>query len=1744
MNLTPAQITALKTGITASLGNIQTKITDTVFAETLPLIGANLGVVAKNHGPSTDHITTIKTAVAQALDGLGANPTYAAAQSAINSALTGTGTGVVISESGGEVRMAFVGSQTYTVGNLIAQDLGMPGLGMNVLGGSVPTDVSYTNNFTVGLNGANKDSFFFDAGTEFIRVNVNADGSQLTNASGKMNGLEAKISTTGTGSEFDGAFRVDVAGGKLTKSAAASAAVATTLTGGLDATFNVVNDFGVGVLPDVATAANVDWEFNGAAVNGAKANDASFGNVPSVSLSSGVVLSSFFGEFIDPIFSKIKAVTDPIKPVVDALSASIPFLSGLGLPSTLADFMGIGPEVATLKSVIDFVNAGAAAADVAQINLGTLTYGAGQDIRDKNFKASELDFGQSIFTPGVDVSSQSAAVANLLSAGGGTFGLPILNAAEPGIFKLLNGITTDLFVANLPELNAGFEYSNFFPIIGPLGARVEGAINLNVNLDFGFDSSGLDVYRKGGSAEEIFNGFYLSDHWVGKNDGPEMTVSASLQAFAELNLALVRAGVGGGLFANIYFDLNDVKPDGKIYLDELAEVISGGDIFDTSGNVSAGLSAYLTVGYSFFSKTFRKNLASVKLLEFGVREPSTVDTSPKLATVSGGNVTLNVGANAEARVFGNLDDDAGDEDRIGDTWFVNKANGELEIQVSRYVDGAPREELRQKVKSNGTIFVKGGHVNPEIIQINHSVTNKFDFTSGDAVSYAFGGSGNDVLRGSTFDDTLGGGPGNDLLIGNYGSDSLTGGAGKDNFIGGFGDDTLDGGAGGDYLFGGPGFDKVTYQSASAGVKVDLQFGIFQSGDAKGDKIIAVEEVEGSPFDDTLGGNQFNNYLIGANGNDVLFGKDGNDSLEGGAGGDALDGGAGKDTAVYNSAQYFAGVTVNLATGIGTGGEANGDTITDIENLLGGNGNDTFFGNAIGNVLNGGAGDDSLNGGGGKDTLIGGLGSDTLTGDGDDVIDYEDAGGRVVVNLDYGSAAIYEPEDMAPQSDTISGISDIVGSYFNDSLIGNSANNRINPNLSREAQGASDYVDGGLGTDTLVVDYSIGDMPPDWGADSNQVSGVEILRAGFTFTVAREYNGNRFDYILADNVEQLDFTGGRQQDTIAGFDGEDILRGGGGNDSIEGGSGNDFIEGNDGDDYLEAGEGFDTMYGGNGNDELAVSDLGDTVFGGVADDVLGGAGQDTLTVDFSHRNYAVFTRPGQVRSLESGGGRGWEVNYSEIEHLLIISGNQNDFLNGNTGSDTIYSGGGDDVLNGGGGADVIDAGEGDDEIEVDVLLGSGTRVNGGDGLDAVRMNLGSSPKPVLVTGNADIQIRVGDFIKLTNFYVVTDQLASVDLTQVEKVTVLGTKFNDVYLGGDATDVFLSDKGNDRLEGGAGNDTLWGGDGKDTLVGGDGADDLRGGKGNDLYFTAYEASVGGAIEDNLVEFPNAGYDIVNSTDGWFLGPNFEELRLSGPNATFGHGNDIANKLIGNNSVATSLYGHEGDDNLIGGNEADELDGEEGNDRMEGRDGGDIYYVDSTRDEVIERAAASGMDKVFAAVSYTLPKYVENITLTGTALKATGNSIANVIVGNFQKNILEGGGGDDVLVGGEKADGWSGANTVDSLIGGAGADTYILGNSNRPYYIATGKTDHAAIDFKVKEGDKLELHGQAADYFLLPITKNFDFALIPKTAKFTGLFLDKDHNGTFDSAIDDFIAVMPKLPASVHLADIADFIVPPDI
>jgi beta-glucanase (GH16 family) len=120
-------------------------------------------------------------------------------------------------------------------------------------------------------------------------------------------------------------------------------------------------------------------------------------------------------------------------------------------------------------------------------------------------------------------------------------------------------------------------------------------------------------------------------------------------------------------------------------------------------------------------------------------------------------------------------------------------------------------------------------------------------------------------------------------------------------------------------------------------------------------------------------------------------------------------------------------------------------------------------------------------------------------------------------------------------------------------------------------------------------------------------------------------------------------------------------------------------------------------------------------------------------------------------------------------------------------------------------------------------------------------------------------------------------------------------------------------------------------------------------------------------------------------------------------------------------------------VGSSAADTLTGTAGPDTLTGGAGNDIYYV-GYGDVVIE-GASGGTDTVYAAITYTLPDNVENLTLTGTtATSGTGNALANVLTGNGAANTLTGGAGADTLIGG---------GGVDRLVGGAGDDTYVLGS-----------------------------------------------------------------------------------------------------
>src|SRR5918993_2823096 len=242
------------------------------------------------------------------------------------------------------------------------------------------------------------------------------------------------------------------------------------------------------------------------------------------------------------------------------------------------------------------------------------------------------------------------------------------------------------------------------------------------------------------------------------------------------------------------------------------------------------------------------------------------------------------------------------------------------------------------------------------------------------------------VNGSGFADTLIGNAEANVLIGFDGTDRLDGGGANDTLYGLQGNDYLTGGGGADVLHGAIGVDTAIYTASAGPVLVDLAAGQGYNNDAAGDTLYDVENIDGTDFGDALYGDGNANVLDGRAGADVLFGGAGNDSLWGGAGDDIMGGDAGADVldgeSGINTVSYLGSSTsvgVNLTTGYGTGGEAEGDRLFHFAQAEGSQFGDTLTGDAYANVLTGHGGSDTLSGSGGDDILDGSSDGDRLDG---------------------------------------------------------------------------------------------------------------------------------------------------------------------------------------------------------------------------------------------------------------------------------------------------------------------------------------------------------------------------------------------------------------------------------------------------------------------------------------------------------------------------------------------------------------------------------------------------------------------------------------------------------------------------------------------------------------------------------------------------------------------------------------------
>jgi len=318
----------------------------------------------------------------------------------------------------------------------------------------------------------------------------------------------------------------------------------------------------------------------------------------------------------------------------------------------------------------------------------------------------------------------------------------------------------------------------------------------------------------------------------------------------------------------------------------------------------------------------------------------------------------------------------------------------------------------------------------------------------DTASFAGGTFGRTYTLGdSDWDDQLKSieniecGDGNDVVYDTAEANILKGGGGNDNFINYGGGDTIDGGAG---------LDRISYYGTA--VTVDLLNGIGSGGRAEGDTYVSIEVI--TAYDG-------NDLLIGSNADNRLYGNGGSDILRGGAGADILDGGDYPDTVSYYTSA--AGVTVNLATGVATGGDAQGDVLTSLESINGSQFNDDLTG--PGPFLN------AVRGWGGNDILRGG--ANILDGgEGRDLVTYWATSFGLTVNL---------------QTDTsLISIEDINGSQGNDTIIGNGSVNQLNGfngNDSLDGATGHDLLDGGAGNDLLHGGSAMDQLTGGAGADT-------------------------------------------------------------------------------------------------------------------------------------------------------------------------------------------------------------------------------------------------------------------------------------------------------------------------------------------------------------------------------------------------------------------------------------------------------------------------------------------------------------------------------------------------------------------------------------------------------------------------------------------------------------------------------------
>jgi serralysin len=397
--------------------------------------------------------------------------------------------------------------------------------------------------------------------------------------------------------------------------------------------------------------------------------------------------------------------------------------------------------------------------------------------------------------------------------------------------------------------------------------------------------------------------------------------------------------------------------------------------------------------------------------------------------------------------------------------------------------------------------------------------------------------------------------------GNTGNLTIARGVTIENATGGSGDDTIIGNSANNVLIGGGGTDTVSYETATAGVTVNMALTTPQdTGGAGVDTLSGFESLIGSSFADVLIAGPTTMSINGGAGDDLIeagpttpasslgmYGGDGNDIFLLGGGSEWIDGGSGFNT--VDCSNSSVGVTLITNGHAGTGI----DTLVNIQEVIGSNFADTLYASTSSDILIGGAGDDTLIG---DAYLAGGAGNDTYQvtsaahitenpGEGTDTViaasDYtlganlENLTLREMISSDPYAGAAVPPSHIA---EDWSG----TGNDLANAIIGNAGANLLSgmggdDTLSGLA--GADVLTGGLGNDIFrdteaghdgdtITDFSAGDSivftDATLGSFTFSLSGHTLNFTGGSLTLTN---------VLAGHLIASAATGGGVQLTLAG-----------------------------------------------------------------------------------------------------------------------------------------------------------------------------------------------------------------------------------------------------------------------------------------------------------------------------------------------------------------------------------------------------------------------------------------------------------------------------------------------------------------------------------------------------------------------------------------------------------------------------------